>query len=177
MDEYLIIRPKQIPHVERWWLQWLQHTVHMSPVSKTDSQPVNWLDNKCRLSLGEAKRIIGWANLIKHRSSRWMNKQTECCSGQSANNQPVFNQYYANEASQMQQKQPYENDAPGWMWVEVFECAFAVHVRVTVHMSSRKTVGIIGIVFQPQVPWIIPSHTIGNACRGRGGWMHSTKEW
>lgn len=115
----------QIPHVEWWWLKWLEHIFHMSPVSETDSQPVHWLDNGWGPPLREAKRIIGWANPIKLRSSRWMIKQAEGCSGQSANNQP-FKWVLCKWSIMNASKQPYENDAQG-------ECGYRC---VSVHVHS-----------------------------------------
>lgn len=52
--------------------------------------------------------------------------------------------------------------------VNVGSCVsvFMVHTGITVR-TQWKEVEIIGIVFQPRVPWIILRHTMGTAGRER----------
>lgn len=78
----------------------------------TGSQSAHWLDTTRGAPLGEAKHVVDGPNPIMHRSSRWMIKQAEGRSGQSAHSHPF-------QISVMQTKhheyikELYENDAWG----------------------------------------------------------------
>lgn len=135
----------------------------MSPVSETDSQPVHWLDNGCACHYNKRSISFGGPTPIKHRSPRWMIKQAEGRSGQSANNQPskwVLCKWSIMNAS----KQLYENNAWGESWVTCVCVCFHDPCRINPSHDSKK-LEIKGIGFQPQV--VVLHYIIGTAGKER----------
>lgn len=117
------------------------------------------MDNGCRLLLWEVKRVIGWANPIKCRSSRWMIKQAEGCSGQSTNNQPF--KWLLWKWSIWMHQHNCMNKMPG-VRVDFYKCVNAFMVHVGVYIIQKKTYKKL-LFHSSHTSWIILPHTVEQA--------------